>query len=214
MVSHLQVLCTMEELTVHYVLVFQRMNAKSMSLGDLLPEKMRKFFFFFLWKRRQYFPTKVHLVKAMVFPVVMYVCESWTIKKAECWWIGTFELWCWRRLLKVSWTARRSNQSILNEISPEYSLEGLMLKLKLQYFGHLAVKNWLTGKLWCLERLKAEGEGDDRGWDGWMASLTRWTWVWVSSGSWWWTGRPGMPQSIGSQRVGCDWTELKCQELF
>ena len=82
-------------------------------------------------------PTKVHLVKAMVFPVVMYGCESWTLKKAECGRIDSFELWCWRRLLRVPWTARRSNQSILMEISPEYSLEGLMLKLKLQYFGHL-----------------------------------------------------------------------------
>ena len=82
-------------------------------------------------------PTKVHLVKAMVFPVVMYECESYTIKKAECQRIDAFELWCWRRLLRVSWTARRSNQSILKEINPEYSLEGLMLKLKLQYFGHL-----------------------------------------------------------------------------
>ena len=82
-------------------------------------------------------PTKVHLLKGMIFPVVMYGCESWTIKKAECWRIDAFELWCWRRLLRVSWTARRSNQSILKEISPEYSLEGLMLKLKLQYFGYL-----------------------------------------------------------------------------
>ena len=82
-------------------------------------------------------PTKVHLVKAMLFPVVMYGWERWTIKKAERWRIGAFELWCWRRLLRVPWTARRSNQSILKEISPEYSLEGLMLKLKLQYFGHL-----------------------------------------------------------------------------
>ena len=82
-------------------------------------------------------PTKVHLVKAMVFPVVMYACESWTIKKAECRRIDAFELWYWRRLLRVPWIARRSNQSILKEISPEYSLEGLMFKLKLQYFGHL-----------------------------------------------------------------------------
>ena len=82
-------------------------------------------------------PTKVHLVKAMIFPVVMYGCENWTVKKAECQRIDAFELWCWRRLLRVPWTARRSNQSILNEISPEYSLEGLMLKLKLHYFGHL-----------------------------------------------------------------------------
>jgi len=86
-------------------------------------------------------PTKVRLVKAMVFPVVMYGCESWTIKKAECWRTDAFELWCWRRLLRVPWTARRSNQSILNEISPKYSLEGQMLKLKLQYFGHLMRRN-------------------------------------------------------------------------
>ena len=90
-------------------------------------------------------PTEIHLVKVMLFPVVTYGCESWTIKKAECWRIDTFELWCWRRLLRVPWTARRSNQSILKEISPEYSLEGLMLKLKLQYFGHL-MENWLIWK--------------------------------------------------------------------
>ena len=104
------------------------------------------------------------------------------------------------------WTARRSNQSILKEISPEYSLEGLMLKLKLQYSGHLMQR---TDSLERWERLKAGGKGDDRGWDGWMASLTQWTWIWVSSGSWWWTGRPGVLQSMGSQRVGHDWaTEL------
>ena len=90
-------------------------------------------------------PTKVHLVKAMVFPVVMHGCENWAIKKAECQIIDAFELWCWRRLLRVPWTARRSNQPILKEISPEYSLEGLIVKLKLQYFGHL-MKNWLIGK--------------------------------------------------------------------
>ena len=88
-------------------------------------------------KQRHYFADKVHLVKAMVFPVVMYRCESWTIRKAEGRRIDAFELWCWRRLLRVPWTTRKSNQSILKEISPEYSLEGLMLKLKLQYFGHL-----------------------------------------------------------------------------
>ena len=88
-------------------------------------------------KKQRYLPTKVHLVKAMVFPVVMYGCENWIIKKAECQRINAFELWCWRRLLRVPWTARRSNQSILKEINPEHSLEGLMLKLKLQYFGHL-----------------------------------------------------------------------------
>ena len=154
-------------------------------------------------------PTKVRLVKAMVFPVIMYGCESWTVKKAEHWRIDAFELWCWRRLLRVPWTARRSNQSILKEISPEYSLEGLMLKLKLQYFGHLMRRTDSLKRPWCWERLKVGGEGDDRGWDGWMASRTGWTWVWASSRSWWWTGKPGMQHCLGSQRVGHDWvTEL------
>ena len=133
----------------------------------------------------------------------MYWCESWIIKKAECWRIDAFELWCWRRLLRVPWAARRSNQSILQEINPEYSLEGLMLKLKLQYFGHLLGRTDSFEK--TLERLKVGGEGDDRGWDGWMALLTQWTWVWVNSRSWWWTGRPGVLQSMGLQRVGHDW---------
>ena len=153
--------------------------------------------------------TKVHLVKDMVSPVVMYGHESWTLKKAECWRIDAFELWCWRKLLRVPWTARRSNQSILKEISPEYSLEELMLKLKLQYFGHLmwGMTHWK--RPWCWERFKAGGEGDDRGWDGWMASPTQWTWVWVNSGSWQWTRRPGVLQSMGSQsgtRMS-NWTE-------
>ena len=148
-------------------------------------------------------PIKVRLVKAMVFLVVMYGCRSWTIKKAEWQRIDAFELWCWRRLLRVPWTARRSNQSILKEIGPECSLEGLMLKLKLQYFGHLMQRTDSLEKTLCWERLKARGEGDNRGWDGWMASPTQWTWVWVNSGSWWWTGSPaGMLQSMGSQRVG------------
>ena len=137
-------------------------------------------------------PTKVHLVKAMVFLVVMYGCESCTIKKAEHQRIDAFELWCWRRLLRVPWTARRSNQSILKEINPEYSLGGLMLKLKLQYFDHLMQRADSLEKTLSWERLKAGGEGDDRGWDGWMASPTQGTWVWVSHGSWWWTGRPGV----------------------
>ena len=139
-------------------------------------------------------PTKIHLVKAMVFPVVMYGCESWVIRKAEHQRIGAFELWCWRRLLRVPWAARRSNQSILKEISPQYSLEGLRVKLKVQYFGHLMWRTHLKRPL-SWERLKAVGEGDDRGWDGWMASLTQRTWIWVNSGRWWWTGRPGMLQS-------------------
>ena len=119
--------------------------------------------------------TKVHLVKAMVFPVVMYGCESWTVKKAERWRIDAFELWCWRRLLRVPWTARRSNQSILKEISPGISLEGLMLKLKLQYFGHLMWRVDSLEKTLMLGGIGAGGERDDRGWDCWMASLTRWT---------------------------------------
>ena len=108
-------------------------------------------------------PTKVRLVQAIVFPVVMYGCESWTIKKAEHQRISAFELWCWRRLLRIPWTARRSNQSILKEISPEYSLEELMLKLKLQYFGHLMQKANSLEKTLLLERLRAGGERDDRG---------------------------------------------------
>ena len=147
----------------------------------------------------------------MIFPVVICGCESWTIKKAEHWRIDAFELGCWRRLLRVPWTARRSNQSILKEISPEYSLEGLMLKLKLRYFGHLMWRTDSWKRPWCWQRLTVEGEGDDRGWDGWMASPTQWTWVWTSSRSWWWTGRPGGLPSMGLQRVGHDWvTELKC----
>ena len=150
-------------------------------------------------------PTKVHLVKAVVFPVVMYGCESWTVKKAEHWSICGFELWCWRRLLGASWTARRSNQSLLKEISPEYSLEGLMLKLKLHYFGTWCEELTHWKRSWSWERSKAGGEGDNRGLDGWMASLTPGTWVWVNSGSWWWTGRPGVLQSMGPQRVRHDW---------
>ena len=159
-------------------------------------------------------PKKVHLVKAMFFPVVMYGCESCTIKKAEQERIDNFELWCWTGVLRVPWTAGRSNQSILKEISPEWSLEGLMLKLKLQYFGHLMRRVDSLERLWCWEGLGAGGEGDDRGWDAWMASLTWWTWVWVNSGSWWWTGKPGVLQSMGSQRVGHDWaTKLNWTEL-
>ena len=155
-------------------------------------------------------PTKVRLVKAMVFPVVMYECESWTVKKAERWRIDAFELWCWRRFLGVPWTARRSNQFILKETSPGCSLEGLMLRLKLQYFGHFM---WRVDSLeyppWYWEGLAAGGEGDDRGWDGWMASPTQCTWVWVKSESWWWTRRPGVLWFMGSQRVRHDWaTEL------
>ena len=150
----------------------------------------------------------------MVFPVVMYGCESWTVKKAECQTIDAFELWCWRRLLRVPWTARSSNQSILKGTSPGCSLEGLMLKLKLQYLATSCKELTDWKRLWCWEGLGSGGEGNDRGWDGWMASPTQWTWVWINSGSWWWTGRPGMLQFMGLQRVGHNWaTELKWTEL-
>ena len=108
-------------------------------------------------------PKMVHLVKAMVFPVVMYGCENWTTKTAEHRRIDGFELWCWRRLLRVPWTARRSNQSMLKKISPEYSLEGLMLKLKLQYFGHLMSRTDSFEKTLKLGKIEGRGEGDDRG---------------------------------------------------
>jgi len=118
-------------------------------------------------------------------------------------------LWCWRRLLRVPWTARTFNQSILKEISPGCSLEGLLLKLKLQTLATSCEELTHWKRPWCWEGLGAGGEGDDRGWDGWMASPTRWTWVWVNSGSWWWTGRPGVLQFMGLQRIGHDWaTEL------
>ena len=124
----------------------------------------------------------------------MYGCESWTIKKAEHWRINAFELWCWRRLWRVPWTAKRSNQSIQKEISTEYSSEELMLmlKLKLQYFGYLMQKLTHWKIFWCWERLKAGGKGDNRGLDSLMASLTRWTWVWASSRNWWWTRKTDM----------------------
>ena len=125
--------------------------------------------------------TKVRLVRAMVFPVVMYGCESWTIKKAECRRIDAFELWCWRRLLRVPWTARRSNQSILKEISPGISLEGMMLKLKLQYFGHLMPRVDSFEKTLMLGKIEGRRRrGQQR--MSWMASLAQWTWIWVNSG--------------------------------
>ena len=137
-------------------------------------------------------PTKFRLVKAMVFPVVVYGCESWTVKKAECRRIDAFELWCWRRLLRVPWTARRSSQSILKEISPGCSLEGLMLKLKVQYFGHLMQradafeKTLMPGKI---ESRRRSGRQRMRWLDGITDSMTQ---VWVDSSSWCWIGRPGV----------------------
>ena len=144
-------------------------------------------------------PTKVRLVKAMVFPVVMYGCESWTVKKAECRKIDGFELWCWRRLLRVPWTARRSNQSILKEISPGCSLEGLVLKLKLQCFGHLMWRVDLLEKTVMLG-----GIGGRR-----RKGRQRMRWLDGITNSLWWTGRPGVLRFMGSQRIGHDWaTEL------
>ena len=147
----------------------------------------------------------VHIVKAMIFPVVTYDCESWAVKKAECQRIDTFELWCWRKLLKVPWPARRLNQSILREIKLAYSLERLKLKLKLQCLVIWCEQMTLWKSLWFWERLRAEGEEGIRGWDGWMASPMKWTWTWANSGRWWRTGRTDVLQSKGLQRVKHDW---------
>ena len=148
--------------------------------------------------------TKVLLVKAVVFPVVMYWCESWTIRKAEHWRIDVFELWCWTRLLRVPWTAWKSNQSILKEISLEYPLGGLMLKLKLQYFVHLVQRADSLEKT-LMQRKVGGTEVDDRGWDGQIASPTWWTWVWVSSRNWSCTKNTGMLHSMGLQIVRHYW---------
>ena len=145
---------------------------------------------------------------------MIIVCFYWTFPYlcAKC--FDAFELWCWKRLLRVPWTARRSNQSILKEISPEYSLGGLMLKAKTPILWPPDAKNWLiwknpdAGKDWRQE------EKGTTGWDGWLASPTQWPWVWVSSRSWWCTGKPGVLQSMGSQRVRHDWaTELNWTAL-
>ena len=138
--------------------------------------------------------------------MVMYGCESWTffIKKAEHWRIDAFELWCWRRLLRVPWTARRSNQSILKELVLNIHWKDWCWSWNSSTFATCCEELTHLKRPWYWERLTAGGEGDDRGWDGWMASLTQWTWVWGDSGSWWWTGKPGVLQSMGSQRVGHD----------
>ena len=146
--------------------------------------------------------TKVCIVKGMIFPVVIYAYESWTINKAESQRIDVFEICCWKKLLRIPWKARRSNKSILKEISPEYSLEGLMLKL--QYFGPLIQITDFKKRSWCWERLRGGGEEGDRRWDGWMASPIQWIWVWANSGRWWRTGKPGMLQSMGLQRIRHD----------
>ena len=156
--------------------------------------------------------TKVHLVRAMVFPVVMYRCESWTIKKAEHRRIDAFELWCWTRLLRVLWNARRSNQSILKEIHQECSLEGLMLKLKLQYFGHLMWRADSLEKALMLRKIEGRRiRGQQR--MRWLDGITDSRDMTLSKlQEWWWTGRPGVFQSMRLQRVRqaepLSWTEL------
>jgi len=159
-------------------------------------------------------PTKVCLVKAIVFLVVMYGCESWTVKKAERQRTDAFELRCWRRLLRVPWTAR--------EIQPVHSKGDrswvFFWKEWCWSWNSNTLAKWCeelthSKRLWCWEGLGVGGKGDDRRWDGWMASLTRWTWVWVNSGRWWWTGRPGVLRFMESQRVGHNWvTELNWTE--
>ena len=145
---------------------------------------------------------KVHSVKAMVFPVVIYGCESWTVKKAECRRTDSFELWYWRRLLKSPLDCKE-----IKPVHPEGNQSWIVIgrtgaETETLILWPPDAKNWLIWKRpWCWERLKA-GEGDGRGWDGWMASPTRRTWVWASSGSWWWTGKPGVLKSMGSQSVG------------
>ena len=155
-------------------------------------------------KQRHYFANKGPFRQGYGFPVVMYGCVSWTVKKADCWRIDAFELWCWKRLLRVPWTARRSNKYILKEISPGCSLEGLMLKLKLQYFGHLMRRVDSLEKTLMLGGI---GGRRRRGWQRmrWLGGIIDLMDMGLGdSGSWWWTGRPGMLQSMGMQRVGHD----------
>ena len=153
-------------------------------------------------------PKKVHLVKAMVFPVVIYGCESWTVKKAEHRRIDAFELWCWSRLLRVPWTAKRSNQSILRKSVLGIHWKNRCWSWNSNTLATLCEQLTHWKRPWCWERLKVGGEGDGRGWDDWMASPTRWTWAWVSSRSWWWTGKPGVHGVAKSRTRLSDWTEL------
>ena len=152
-------------------------------------------------------PTKVHLINALVFPVLMYGCESWTTKKAEHRRIDSFELWCWKRLLRVTWTARIYNQSILKKSVLNIYWKDWCWSWNSNTSATLSEELTHWKRPWCWERLRLGGEGNNRGWDGWMASLTQWTWIWVSSGSWWWTGKPGVLWSMWSQSIRHNWTE-------
>ena len=160
-------------------------------------------------------PTNVCLVKAVVFPVVMYGCESWTVKKAECRRIDAFELWCWRTLFESPLDCKEIQPVHCERDQPWDFFVRNDAKTETPVLWPPHAKSWFIGKdpdAW--RDWGAEGEGDDRGWDGWMASLTGWTWVWVNSGSWWWTRRPGVLQLMGLWRVRHDWaTELNWREF-
>ena len=157
-------------------------------------------------KQRCYFANKGPSSQGYGFSSSHIWVWMWELDYKESWAPKNWCFWTvvWRILLRVPWTARRSNQPILKEISPEYSLEGLILKLKLQYFGPWCEELTHWKRPWCWERLVVRGKEDDRGWDGWMVLPTQWAWVWVNSWSWWWTGRPGVLQSMESQRVWHD----------
>ena len=161
-------------------------------------------------------PTKLRLVKAMVFPVVMYGCESWTVKKDERQRTDAFELWCWEKTVESPLNCKEIQQSILKE----RSVLGVHWKDWYWSWNSNTLATWCEELThwkiaWCWERLKAGGEGDDRGCDGWMASPTQWTWAWVNSRSWWWTGKPGVLHPMGSQRVRDDWvTDLNWPDLI
>ena len=157
---------------------------------------------FHIWKNPEVRQSSAEILQ-LILPFMATL--SWTVKKAEPRRIDAFELWCWRRLLRVPWTARRSNQSILKEISSGCFSEGMMLKLKLQYFGYLMQRVDSLEKTLMLGGIGGRRKRGRQRIDGWMASPTWWTWVCVNSGSWWWTGRPGVLRFMGSQRVGQDW---------
>ena len=159
-----------------------------------------------------YFANKGPSRQSYGFPSVMNDYESWTKKKVESWRMDTFELWCWRKLFRVPWTAKGSNQSILKEISPEYSLEGLILKPKIQYFGHLMRRADSFEKTLMLGKIEGRRRRGQQRVRCWMASLTQWTCVWASSRNWWWTGKPGVLQSMSLKESDMteqlNWTEL------